>query len=343
MTSTIALAADGTADGAFAIRPLSPLLGAEVEGLDLAQPLSPASLAALREALRDWKVLFFRNQHVSHADHVRFGRQLGSLAIPTEYDPFYPTSYDEERPPTGYSDEEVRVWRDYPELTRVDNRRAQEFDAKRLAKDPSALASRNTYREAHVDSLAFVNPPVASILRAETVPAYGGDTFWFDAVAAYEGLSAPVRQLADSLWAEYVTVLPTHFEDSVATTLVTHHPVVRVIPETGKRALCVGPIQTKRILDVTPDESRWILAHLFEQISRPAYGVRFRWDATSIGMWDNRTTLHLGPQDLAPDVDRVMQLVFVGGEVPVSVDGHQSVAIQGDPKPHSDRALADAE
>jgi alpha-ketoglutarate-dependent sulfate ester dioxygenase len=338
MTSTI----DAAANATFEIRPLAPLLGAEVEGLDLAQPLSPGNLAALRAALLDRKVLFFRDQRLSHADHVNFGRQLGTLAIPTEYDPFYPTSYDEHRPPPGYADEEVLAWREFPEITRVDNLRAQEFDAKKVARNPTALASRNTYREAHIDSLAFVNPPVASILRSESVPSYGGDTAWFDAVAAYEGLSAPVRQLIDPLWAEYVTDLPTHFEGQVAKRLVTHHPVVRVIPETGKKALCIGPIQTNRILGVTPDESRWILGYLFEQFSRPAYGVRFRWDSTSVGLWDNRSTLHLGPQDLAPDVDRIMHLVFVGGEKPVSVDGRESVAKQGDPKPQSDRALADA-
>lgn len=338
MTNTIEAPVNAT----FEIQPLSPFLGAEVRGVDLAKPLSPENLAALRSALLDWKVLFFRDQHLSHADHVKLGRQLGPLAIPTEYDPFYPTSYHEDRPPSGYSDEEVEAWRDYPEISRVDNRRAQKFDAKRVAANPSVLASRNTYREAHVDSLAFVNPPVASILRAETVPSYGGDTAWFDAVAAYEGLSAPVQQLIDPLWAEYVTELPVHFADSVPETLITHHPVVRVIPETGKKALCIGPIQTNRILGVTPDESRWILTYLFEQFSRPAYGVRFRWDAASVGLWDNRATLHLGPQDLAPDVDRVMHLVFVGGEPAVSVDGRQSVARQGGPKPQSDRPLADA-
>jgi hypothetical protein len=79
--------------------------------------------------------------HVNHAEHVRFARQLGPLAIPTEYDPFYPTSYDGERPPPGYSDEEVVAWREFPQITRVDNRRGQEFDARKLAKDPTALAT----------------------------------------------------------------------------------------------------------------------------------------------------------------------------------------------------------
>jgi taurine dioxygenase len=343
MTTSIGAAPTGATDQELEVRPLTPGIGAEVHGVDLSQPLGPRALTDLRDAIVRWKVLFFRDQHVSHLEHVRFARQLGPLAIPTEYDPFYPTSYDEERPPPGYSDEEVVAWRDFPEITRVDNRRAQEFDARRLAKDPSALAARNTLREAHVDSLAFVNPIYVSILRAEIVPAVGGDTSWYDSVAAYEGLSGPVRRLVDSLWAEYVTELPTHFEGGLTRRYVTHHPVVRVIPETGERALLLGPSQTKRILDVSPDESSWLLAYLFEQLTRPAYGVHFRWDPHSIGLWDNRTTVHLAPQDLTPDVERVLHLVFVSGEPAVAVDGRRSSSVVGDPKPESPRAPLDVQ
>jgi len=107
---------------------------------------------------------------------------------------------------------------------------------------------------------------------------------------------------------------------------------VRVHPRTGEKALFVNPVFTSRIVGLNPDESRRLLDLLFEQLARPAYTVRFRWDAGSVAFWDNRATAHLGPQDLDDlDVARTLHRVTLIGEVPVGPDGRESELIEGVP------------
>ena len=101
-------------------------------------------------------------------------------------------------------------------------------------------------------------------------------------------------------------------------------------PVTGERALFVNPVFTDHVLDVSPLESRWILGHLFDELTRPEYTVRFRWEPGSVAFWDNRATAHLGPQDLGHlDVERVLHRVTLIGEVPVGPDGRESDLIEG--------------
>jgi taurine dioxygenase len=106
---------------------------------------------------------------------------------------------------------------------------------------------------------------------------------------------------------------------------------VRVHPRTGERALFVNPVFTDNIVDLSPQESRWILEYLFAQISRAEYTVRFHWEPGSVAFWDNRATAHLGPQDVAADVERVLHRVTLIGEVPVGPDGRPSDLIEGEP------------
>jgi taurine dioxygenase len=112
--------------------------------------------------------------------------------------------------------------------------------------------------------------------------------------------------------------------------LVSHHPVVRVHPRTGEKALFVNPVFTDHILDVSPIESRLILGYLFDELARPEYTVRFRWEPGSVAFWDNRATAHLGPQDLGHlDVERVLHRVTLIGEIPVGPDGRESELVEG--------------
>jgi taurine dioxygenase len=185
----------------------------------------------------------------------------------------------------------------------------------------------------------LVNPPEITFLRAERVPDFGGDTTWFDAVAAYEGLSEPVRRWADSLWARHELVRLPYNQGETPTTWATHHPVVRVIPETGQRALFLSPSRTTHVLGVSADESVWILDHLLAELVRPAYAVRFRWEPGDIAVSDNRTTVHLGPVDLSPDTDRLLHLLLVDGDLPVATDGRRSIAVSGEPVRRSTRSI----
>jgi taurine dioxygenase len=113
---------------------------------------------------------------------------------------------------------------------------------------------------------------------------------------------------------------------------VSIHPVVRVHPETGERALFVSPGFTSQILDVSPSQSEKLLEIFFEQITKPAYTVRFRWHPGDVAFWDNRATAHLGPQDLDHlDLERVLYRTTLVGDIPVGVDGFRSQLIQGQP------------
>jgi len=112
--------------------------------------------------------------------------------------------------------------------------------------------------------------------------------------------------------------------------LVAVHPVVRVHPETGERALFVNPGFTKKILGLSAAESRQILDLFFGQIARPAYTVRFRWRPGDIAFWDNRATAHLAPEDLEHlDVERTLHRVTLIGDRPVGPDGFISELVSG--------------
>jgi alpha-ketoglutarate-dependent taurine dioxygenase len=120
-----------------------------------------------------------------------------------------------------------------------------------------------------------------------------------------------------------------------ANPLVAIHPLVRVHPETGERALFVSPSFTageQDIIGLSKRQSQRVLELFWEQISRPEYTVRFRWEPGSVAFWDNRATAHLGPGDLGHlDFDRVLYRVTLEGDVPVGPDGHESELVSGQP------------
>lgn len=304
------------------VRPLAAKIGAEIHGVDLATPLDPKVIAGIKAALHRWRVVFFRDQRLDHASQIAFGRQFGELTYAHPHD---------DHPPEGY-----------PEIYTVDPRRFGEQYGAEAAK---AIRKRYSYTNGwHTDVTPAINPPAASVLRAEVVPPYGGDTTFTNLVAAYEALSEPVKELIDGLKAEHFYGANAHSAGRAPTKdggylskiadnlLVSHHPVVRVHPETGEKALFVNPVFTGRIVGLTPPESRALLDLLFEQIARPAFTVRFRWDARSVAFWDNQATAHLGPQDLDDeDVDRVLHRITLIGEVPVGPNGERSDLIEGTP------------
>jgi alpha-ketoglutarate-dependent sulfate ester dioxygenase len=308
------------------VLPLTPRIGATVLGVDLSRPLHPEVLEAVRGALLRWKVLFFRDQDVDHAEHVALANQLGGA--------LYAHPFDDGVPPATYP-METRV-AGFPELYRVDHRGLQS----RRVEGISSTNSANSFWGLHIDRGASVNPPSISILRSEIVPEYGGDTIWFDSVAAYEGLSRHVRDFVDALWAEHEhgTEFGTYRGASIPEHSLALHPVVRLIPETGERALFVTPRFTKRIRDVSADESQWVLNFLYTQLTRPGYSVRFKWERGDLAISDNRTTTHIGPQDLGPDVDRILLLAEVEGSPPYSIDGWASTSTKGVPRRRSKSA-----
>jgi alpha-ketoglutarate-dependent sulfate ester dioxygenase len=297
------------------VRPLAGHIGAEISGVDLSQPLDDATVSDIRVALLRWKVVFFRDQNMGHAEHVVFARRFGKVT---------PAHPHEDDPPEGF-----------PEILPIDSRRYEaRFGGKRKV----------TYDNGwHTDITALVNPPAASILRAEIVPPYGGDTHWTNLVAAYEGLPDPLQQLAGSLRAKHSfgNILQLGGPNSLygqkvlANPLVAIHSLVRVHPETGERALFVSPSFTageNEILGLSRRQSQRLLDLFSEHIARPEYTVRFHWEPGSVAFWDNRATAHLGPGDLGHlDFDRVLYRVTLEGDVPVGADGLESELVSGQP------------
>ncbi|MCT9007153.1 TauD/TfdA dioxygenase family protein [Streptomyces rhizosphaerihabitans] len=300
------------------VRPAAGHIGAEITGVDLAEPLTDETVAAIRAAVLRWKVVFFRGQRLDHASHVAFARRFGTpVRLPSRGS----------ASPGGFP--EVETTADRLEL------------GGRYGMDHEEWLRRRRHsllRGWHCDHGARVDPPAATILRAETVPPYGGDTTWSNLAVAYAGLSAPVRAFADGLRAEHrlgVGYQTRPGDDAYVRHLLdrqiaTDHPLVRVHPETGERVLFVNGYYVEQILQVSRPESRALLDMLLEQATRPEYTVRFRWDPGSVAFWDNRATIHLAPSDTAHvDHPRVMHRVMLAGDVPQGVDGKPSVPIVG--------------
>ncbi|MGW0819772.1 TauD/TfdA dioxygenase family protein [Streptomyces sp. NPDC002845] len=302
------------------VRPAAGYIGAEIHGVDLAGPLDDAVVAEIRAALLRWKVVFFREQKLDHAGQVTFARRFGEPITLRSRGSASPVDFPQ-----------VETTADRLELAgRHGMSRAEWLERRR----------HSTLRGWHADHTARIDPPALTLLRAESVPPYGGDTTWANLATAYAGLSEPVRRFADGLRAEHrlgVGYLPRSGPDAYLRHLQDHqvasvHPVVRVHPESGERVLYVNPYYVEHIVDVSRAESRLLLEMFVEQITRPEYTVRFRWEPGSVALWDNRATVHLAPNDTAHlDAPRIMHRVMVAGEIPVGVDGVPSESVVGEP------------
>jgi len=293
-----------TTPGTIEVRPMTVFTGAEIFGVDLKQPPSRETVAAVRAALLKWKVVFFRDQHLDHAQHVAFARALGEPTIGHVL----------------YGHEEG-----FPEVYSVAKRRERHSHA-----EPDPIRPWTGW---HTDLTTIVNPPAVSILRAVTVPPYGGDTQFTNLVAAYDALSPTMRRFVDGLRGihGYGKVTGNALAQTNRTSFSSEHPLVRVHPETGERALYVSPAFLRSIVGLTARESQQLLELLWEHVVRPDFVCRFRWNAGDIAMWDNRATAHLAPEDVfETDFDRQLYRVTLVGDVPVGVDGVPSRALAGE-------------
>jgi len=293
------------------VSPVSIHIGAEIGGVDLTKPLSEKAVREIRAALLKWKVLFFHDQHLDHAQHLAFSRQFGEL---TEGHAVFGNVEG------------------YPEIYSIaKHRKANRYKAGEKMEKP--------WTGWHADITAAINPPAASILRGVNIPPYGGDTQFTNLVAAYNGLSETMRGIVDGLRGVHRFAPPQgtqsseEYSELVRTRGQTsEHPLVRVHPETGERALYVSPSFLKSIVGMTPRESEKLLELLWEHAVRQDYTVRFRWKAGDIAFWDNRATCHLAPSDIFQiDADRQLYRTTLVGDVPVGPDGRQSSALEGKP------------
>ena len=292
------------------VRPMSLNIGAQINGVDLRSELSPAEVSTIRAALLKWKVVFFRDQEMSHEQHIRFARMFGDPTpghVVFGGDPEYPEIYS-------------------------------------IAKNRKANSKRGqmpvrSWTGWHADITAAINPPSASILRGVIVPPYGGDTLWTNLAAAYQALSPTMQKFLEVLHAQHRFEPPsiagarTEYDEVVSENILASvHPVVRVHPETGEKVLYVSPGFLRNIVELTPSESEHVVKMLWEHAVLPEFTVRFRWEPGSVAFWDNRSTAHLAPRDIfASDHDRHFYRITLMGDVPVGVDGVASEGLEGKP------------
>ncbi|MTD59621.1 TauD/TfdA dioxygenase family protein [Amycolatopsis pithecellobii] len=267
----------------FGVRPLSRVIGAEIEGVDLADPLTGALRAELNRALLEWKVLFFRDQDITSTQQRAFARHWGEL----ETNPLLPAG-------------------DSAEVTR-------------FSRDASMPAFENIW---HTDVTFRPRPAFGSVLRLVKVPPFGGDTMWADLAAAYDNLPAGIRARITGLRAVHDFVPGfARFSDPGFLERRRHefppveHPVVRTHPETGRATLFVNPSFTTHIVGLDRAESDELLRLLFAQAHVPEYQVRFRWTENAVAFWDNRATQHYAVNDYAPEV-RIAERVAIAGDRP---------------------------
>jgi taurine dioxygenase len=287
MTPLCLATIDGVpASAPLAVRPLTATIGGEVSGVDLSEPLDGGTVAAIRQALLDRYVLFFRDQHMAPADHLRFAQYFGSIKMGV---------------------------------------------AERVGDLPGGLnvldqvAPRDQGTDTwHSDHFFAAEPPMATILRDVQLPGVGGDTCFMSLYAAYDALSPAMQRFLDPLTAvntpERILARVQDFriyrgDVRKETPPPMVHPVVRVHPETGRKALWVCGNFTTRIVELDEPESDALLTMLFAHINSPEFQCRFRWEPGSVAFWDNRAVQHCGIPDY--NERRVMHRTMIAGDRPV--------------------------
>lgn len=156
----------------------------------------------------------------------------------------------------------------------------------------------------HTDMTYAPNPPIGTVLQIVDGPPQGGDTMWSNQYLAYERLSAPLRDLLDGLTA--VHAIHISGLDSVA-----EHPVVRVHPETGRRALFVNRAHTSHIAQLSRNESDSLLQYLYGFSTSPELICRYHWKPGDVAIWDNRVTQHYAVDDYS-EHRRGLRVVVLG-------------------------------
>jgi taurine dioxygenase len=279
------------------VEPLACSIGAEIGNVNLGEASRDAVLAAeIRSLLLEYKVLFFRDQEFTRAEHVSFARHFGDL---------------EDHPVAG-SDP------DHPGLVRI-------------YKSPDNPPDR--YENAwHTDATWREKPPFGCVLRCVECPPVGGDTMWANMGEAYKRLPEHIKaQIAGlrarhSIEATFGAAMPVEKRLALKAQFPdAEHPVVRTHPETGEKILFVNAFTTHFTNFHTPENVRFgqdyapgagqLLSYLVSQASIPEYQVRFRWKKNSVAFWDNRSTQHYAVMDYPP-CHRKMERAGIIGDKP---------------------------
>jgi alpha-ketoglutarate-dependent taurine dioxygenase len=269
------------------VRPVSGALGAEIHGVDLAQPLSADTVAAIRAAWLEHLVIFFRGQKLTPPQQFAFARAFGEPMA-------------------------------YPQLTGLP-------ECPLITPVIKLEHERNNFGGVwHSDTTYLERPPMASMLYALEVPPRGGDTIFASQYLAYETLSVGLKRALDGLVGINTSTKAAASktrEDRLRAAgqelkvLAGEHPVVRTHPETGRKALYLNIGHTERFKGWSEEESRPLLEYLFAHQVQPELTCRFRWEPGSLAFWDNRCAQHNAVNDYQGH-RRVMHRVTLAGDVP---------------------------
>jgi len=267
------------ADGSIEIVPLTARIGAEIRGVDLAQPTN-LQLEEIADAIAAYQVIFFRDQHMTHDQHKAFGRAFGELAIHSGV-PGLP---------------------DHPEIVPI-----------HADENSKNVAGENW----HSDLTMNAEPPMGSILYMPIIPPVGGDTMFASMYAAYEALSPRMKAYLEGLTAVHDGdhVYRPLFPDIDRRYPCNTHPVIRTHPVTGRKGIFVNASYVTHIVEVPKEESDAILGYLYGHCANPNFHVRFKWRPHSVAFWDNRCTQHLAVWDYFP-ATRSGFRVTVAGDKP---------------------------
>ena len=277
------------------VRPSSGALGAEVGGVDLSKPLDRAQFAEIQQAFLEHGVIFFRDQELVPETQIAFASRFGPLDV-------HPI---------------VKAMEGFPELIRV-------------LKPAGESASFGVGW--HTDNSFLAEPSLGSMLYALVVPPHGGDTLFASMQRAYDALSGTMKRMLEGLVAVHsasraydpATTGEAKYSGDAAITYrhseriheEVEHPLIRTHPETGRKSIYVNSMFTQRVRDLRSEESDALLAFLYAQCARPEVSCRFRWQAGSLALWDNRCVQHYALNDYQ-EFERLMHRVTIAGDKPV--------------------------
>lgn len=284
-------------------------IGAEITGIDLADPMDEPVAASIRAALWRHKVIFFRGQHRLDDDgQTEFAARIGELTMKA-----HPTH-------AGLAER--------PKISTLDS-----------------LDATVETDHWHTDSTFVDRPPAGAVLRAVQLPPAGGDTLWANTASAYLSMPDSVRGFIDTLWGAHSTrwdyghrrardgLPPLEADSPFAATAFygppfeTLHPLVCLHPHTGERTILAGS-HLRYIVGLPTNASFDIRRMLQDFITRPEHCLRWRWEVGDVAVWDNQATQHYAVRDYSEK--RLMHRVSLAGGTPMGVDGRRSQARVGD-------------
>jgi taurine dioxygenase len=290
----------GLRPSSIGIRPLNPVIGAEIEGVDLAQPLADTQFAEIEAAFNAHHVLIFRDQTISREDHKRFGRRFGPLHV-------HPYHVKDTLPEHALGQAETGPGRD-PEVLVVKADQASRFVAG---------------EEWHTDVSCDVEPPMGSMLYITKTPqSGGGDTCFTSTIRAFEALSPTMQAFLAGLTATHDGAKPYTGGYGQAAPPggwpKTSHPVVVRHPGNGRQSLFVNRGFTTRINELDRKESDALLEFLWGHVEQHVeFQCRIGWAPNTLVFWDNRCTQHHAVWDYYP-FSRYGERVSIVGAAPVA-------------------------